>query len=1263
MNATAHHAARIAPVTGVWLALNALLIGWIAFAISPSAWSAEPTWAPFQGYRIASVSPQPSTRSGFTTLTPAQTGVVFTNRLSEDRALANQILLNGSGVAIGDLDGDGLSDLYFCGLDSPNALYRNVGGWKFTDITAGSGAECVGQSSTGVAMADIDGDGDLDLLVNGLGRGTRLFLNDGRARFKEVTRESGLASTAGSMSLALADIEGDGDLDLYVVNYRVTTMRDEPEKRFKIGVTNGVYRLLAVDDRPATDPGIAGRYVVSAASGVLENGEPDQLWLNDGQGHFTPVRWDSGRFLTETGQIPTFPLDWGLSAHFRDLNGDGAPDLYVCNDFQSPDRLWINDGKGNFKAIATRAVRQTSLFSMGMDGADIDRDGFVDFFVADMLSRDFRRRHVQVMDASGVAAADPGSADRPQFSRNTLFRNRGDGTFAEIARFAGVAASEWSWCPVFLDVDLDGYEDLLITTGHARDAQNADIAAEIETDKRSRKRSFIDELRLRRKFPVLDTPNVAFRNRGDRTFEEVGSAWGFDSKRVSHGIALADLDTDGDLDAVVTCLNDGPLLLRNDTAQPRVQVRLTGAQGNTHGVGAQIRVVAKGLPLQTQEIVSAGRYLACDDAIRTFAVPTGGIESLDITWRSGQRTHLSQIPANSILQISESGPTNTSAPAAEITRSKPEPFFTDLSDRLKHLHGEEAYDDFARQRLLPRRLSQMGPGISCFDFNGDGWADLLIGTGRGGKIAVFRNDTQGGFVPQRAGALQGPAPDDLTTLLGWKPSSAEASLLIGLSNYERGRSNSPAVRQFHLMTGADLELPNSGGSATGPMAMADIDGDGDLDLFVGGRVVPGRYPAPASSQLLLNTNGTFTPDPVRNPILANAGLASGAVFTDLDLDGTPELIVANEWGPIRIYRTTGGRLVPWDPPITTAASSNQPMKTSPLSTFTGWWTSVAAGDVDGDGTMDLVAGNWGLNVQERGDTTHPWRLHYGDADGDGTLDLIESVVDPARGIEMPVRDWKTLSASFASLGERFGSFTAFSKASMADVLKAGLPEMHSVNATEFEPLLLLNRTHHFEARRLPFEARISPVFGIAVGDLDGDGKQDVFLAQNFFGVSSADSRQDASEGCWLKGDGAGGFKGMTSTDSGIVVDGEARGAALADFNHDGRLDLVITQNRGPTRLFQNRSAQPGLRLRLQGKENNPEAIGASVRGVYRDGTLGPRQEIHCGGGFQSQDATELVLSRPQDLVAVEIHWPGGRRSRMEIRGNPREMTITEPAAP
>ena len=595
----------------------------------------------------------PGTGVGFTRLQPAQTGIHFTNQIAEIRALTNRNLLSGSGVALGDIDGDGLCDIYFCALDNDNVLYRNRGNWKFEDVTAKAKLACPNQDSTGAVFADVDGDRDLDLLVTGLGNGVRLFANDGTGQFTERTTEAGLQSKTGSMSMALADIEADGDLDLYVVNYRPTTIKDVPTAQFRVEYIGGKPAITQLNGIPTTRPDLTNRFVLSPSGEVLEMGEADHLYINDGSGKFRLEPFTSGRFMDEDGKPLTVPpLDWGLAAIFYDFTGDGAPDLYVCNDLFPPDRIWINGGKGNFRAIPATAIRSTSTFSMGVDFADINRDGLPDFFVTDMRSRDHTHQQVQVGEMTSMVTP-PGFIElRQQKGQNTLQLNRGDGTFAEISWYAGVEASEWSWGPIFLDVDLDGWEDLLISNGNQYDVQNADVAQEIEQLKAANRLNPRELLQLLRRFPKLTSRNLIFRNERDFTFRDVSHEWGFTTEEISQGMALGDLDNDGDLDLVINNLYVPASVYRNDASGGRVAIRLRGAEKNTRAVGAKIEF--RGGPVvQRQEMLGGGRYLSSDDPVRTFALQPGAAGEFTITWRSGKQTHVRDVRANRIYTVEE----------------------------------------------------------------------------------------------------------------------------------------------------------------------------------------------------------------------------------------------------------------------------------------------------------------------------------------------------------------------------------------------------------------------------------------------------------------------------------------------------------------------------------------------------------------------------------------------------------------------------------
>jgi hypothetical protein len=1198
-------------------------------------------WQTASGCRWAALAVPSTGKTGFTEMVPEQTGIVFTNWLPEERYLTNQILLNGSGVAAGDVDGDGLCDLFFCGIDRPSALYRNLGNWRFVDVTAEAGVACAGQPSSGAVFADVDGDGHLDLLVNGVGTGTRLFLNDGKGHFHEATEEWGLSSRTGSMSMALGDVDGDGFLDLYVANYRSSTVRDELEVKLKTAVTNNHYTVLAVNGHPVSEPDLEGRFTIDPVMGLLENGQAHAFYRNTGHGRFVKMSWTDGTFLDEDGRPIAVPYDWGLSVMMRDLNGDGAPDIYVCNDFHSPDRIWLNDGHGRFRAIPRLALRQTSLFSMGVDFADIDRDGHDDFFVADMLSRKHARRQVQLMDRRAAPLPLGAIENRPQYSRNTLFWNRGDGTYAEIAQYSGVEASDWTWCPVFLDVDLDGYEDLLLVTGHLRDAQNIDISRRIERMKRERGRSRIEQLSLRKLFQPLELPNLAFRNRGDLTFEEVGRAWGFDSRQISQGIALADLDNDGDLDVVVNCLNNGPLLLRNDSNRPRLAVRLRGLPPNTRGIGSRINVSQAGMPEQSQEMICGGRYLSGDDAERTFAAAnTQSPLTIEVRWRSGRRSLITDARANRIYEIDE----QQAKPPRQQVPEATQPMFADVSELIHHRHVEEDYNDYQRQPLLPHKLSQLGPGVAWFDLDGDGWEDLLISSGQGGRLAVFKNDKLGGFVPWNQPPFDVPALRDQTAVVGWREGAQEPRLLVGSANYENAQTNGAAALWYDVGSKRTLEALPGQASSTGPLAVADIQGDGRLGVFVGGRVIPGQFPAPASSMILRSEEGKLRAEPAWCAALAHVGMVSAAIWSDLTGDGLPELVLACEGGPIRVFRLEQGQLHE---------------ETDPLGfgKYLGLWNSVAVGDFDGDGRMDIVAGNWGRNTKYQSHLARPVHWYYGDLEEGGGTTVIEAYYDRELDKIVPWRDWESLSRAMPFIQERYHSFTEFSTASVQEFIGDREARLKDVQINTLESMLFLNRGDHFEARPLPPEAQFAPVFGIAVGDVDGDGNEDVVLSQNFFEVPPLDSRLDAGRGLWLRGDGHGGLKSVPGQKSGLAIYGDGRGLALCDYDHDGRVDVVAGQNANATKLYRNIGGKAGLRVLLDGPPGNPQGIGAQLRLEFKDGRQGPAREVHAGGGYWSQDSATQVLGATSEAQTIIVRWPGGKTTRAPLRAGAREIHV------
>ncbi|PCH55462.1 MAG: hypothetical protein COC21_02785 [Verrucomicrobiales bacterium] len=1108
------------------------LAGLVCLAMCPLGLpAADLAWDDGPGHRSVALGVSGSRDAGFELLPPALTGLSFTNRLFGEMFLTNAVAHNGAGVAASDVDGDGLCDLYFANLQGANRLYRNLGGWKFADITDASGVGCAGQLSTGAVFADVNGDGHTDLLVNGITAGTRLFVNDGRGRFAEPA-DSGLARENTALSLALGDVDGDGDLDLYVANYIDVMHIADSSTRFTLGRRGDGWVVSRVNGQSTFKARFRDRFLVTHDGKVKELPERDCFYLNDGTGKFQKMVFEQGSFTDEDGQPFAAARDWGLAVAFRDVNGDLAPDLYVCNDFSSPDRFWINDGRGRFRAVPRLAVRHTSRSSMGIDFADINRDGHDDMLVLDMLARQQARRLVHLDKEKPIPSVVGKFDDRPRYNRNALLVSRGDGTWLEAANYAGLEASDWSWAAAFMDVDLDGLEDVLITNGFSFDTLDIDSKNRVAAIQNATKLPTAELKRLRKHRPAWPSANAAFRNLGGLKFAPASSDWGFDHVGVSYGMALADLDNDGDQDVVINNLNQAAGLYRNESSKPRVAVRLRGRGGNRFGIGARIRL-ANGESVLSQEIMAGGRYLSGDDPMRVFAMVPGEAHRLEVLWRTGARSVLEDVQANRLYEIHE-----PEAKAKPIVTPALTPIFEDVSERLSHRHEQSPVSDFINEPLLPRRTSQAGPGVAWLDADRDGWEDLVI-VAEGG-LQLFGN----------------------------------------------------TAGRFKKMDGSSVEVP----------AWA-------------------------------------------NP-LETVERVNGSAAADLDGDGDADLALATEWGPVRVFRNDDGQFT-------------ERTEALGLADYRGWWNGVAMIDANNDGRLDIIATNWGRNsfyetlLREDGGESR-LALFVGDVDGNGTVEQLEAV--RVGGRWLPVRDRHALEKGLPDLRSRFPVHAGMVEAGIKGIAGPAFSRLKKMEVNHLDTTLFINRGDRFEPVPLPIEVQFSPAFSVCVGDVDADGNDDLFFSQNFFAVRPEDPRNDAGTGLWLLGQGDGTFRALKPSESGVRVDGEQRGAALADFDHDGRVDLVVTQNASVTRLFRNQLDAKGLRVRFDGAGSG---VGVCLRLSYKDGTKGPVRVVQVGSGYRSANATTQVLGAAGEVAAIEVAWPSGKKKRIPIEPGQSEVVVTE----
>ncbi|MCH8043886.1 MAG: VCBS repeat-containing protein [Planctomycetes bacterium] len=1150
------------------------------------------------------------------------------------------------GVAAGDVDGDGRVDLFFVGTSGRNRLFRQSGDFQFEEITESAGVNVGNPWGSAAAMVDVNGDGNLDIYVANYDAANQLFINDGEGVFVEQAAKFGLDVVDASLVPAFCDFDRDGDLDLYLLTNRfyrdggfptaIAAARDERGR--PLLDERGLPQLLPEYKRYyrviKTGPRSVETVLVPRRDRLLRNDRDD-----DGRVTFTDISEAAG--ISEIGH--------GLSATWWDYDDDGWPDIYVANDYDDPDHLYHNNRNGTFTDVIAEVLPHTSWFSMGADVADVNNDGRLDLFVADMSGTNHYKSKT-TMGAMNNRRIQSVAGPPPQVMRNALYVSSGAGRFLEAAYLAGVADSDWSWAVKFGDLDCDGRIDLFISNGMTRNFNNSDVKF---SKKLLRGRTEWD---LYEATPPRPERNMAFRNRGDLQFEPSGSAWGLDEEGMSFASVWADFDRDGDLDLVVVNMDRPVSVYRNRSSDGhRVMIRLRGTGGNRFGIGAKVTIETEaGKQVRTLQPMTG--FKSSNEPLLHFGLgEAANIRRLSVQWPSGHLQQFEQLAADRFYTISEpaEAPTIRAAPQSSLP-----PTMFRRSQALAHIrHHETPFDDFRRQPLLPNKLSQLGPGMAWGDVDGDGDDDLYLGAAAGDIPQLWINDGGGRFALGRARQFDDAQPhEDMAAVLLDVDGDGDLDLYVVSGGVECAAGNERLRDRLYLndaqghFTRASADaLPDVLDSGS-VVTAADFDRDGDLDLFVGGRVIPGAYPSTPRSRLLRNDGGRFVDvTETLAPALAGSGLVTSALWSDADGDGWLDLLVTHEWGPVKLFHNNEGKLV-------------DHTQQAGLAERLGWWNGIAGGDVDGDGDIDYVVTNFGLNSKYHASQSRPALLYYGDFENRGVKKLVEA--DYEGEVLFPIRGRSCSTRAIPHLAQKFGSYKDFALADLAAIYTPKcLNDADRFEANELRTGLLINDGHgRFTFRALPRIAQIAPGFGVVMTDVDGDGHLDVYLVQNFFTPQLETGRMDGGLSQLLLGRGDGTFRPIAPGESGLVVPGDAKSLAVTDLNGDGRPDFVVGVNNDRLLAFENRS-DPNKRIlavRLAGKPGNPTAVGARVMLKLTDGTQ-QTTEVYSGGGYLSQSSRVLFfgLGETGQVDELVIRWPDGMQSTHRSQGPSLRATLRQ----